>query len=151
MGLDVPVNYPAAVGVFQRFGDLHGKVQGFLPVQHAFFLHILLQRDAVDQFHDNIVGIVGGGNVIHLHNIGMAQHGNGLALGMETAAELLIPGIFILQNFDRDQPVQPVAAGFIDNGHSAGSDHFQNLVPVVQQPSDISIHIHKIAPFVAMN
>ena len=40
-----------------------------------------------------------------------------------------------------------MAASFIYNGHAAGADNLQDLVPVVQQPSDILIHIQIIAPF----
>jgi hypothetical protein len=36
-----------------------------------------------------------------------------------------------------------VAAGFIHNGHAAGADDLKYLVPVVQQPSNILIHIQK--------
>jgi hypothetical protein len=61
---------------------------------------------------------------------------------METAAELLILRIFIFQYFDGHQPVQPVASGFIYNGHAAGTDDLKDLVPTVNQPSDIFILIH---------
>ena len=90
--LDVPVDDAPAVGVFQSLGDLHGKVEGFLPVENPLLFHVLLQGNAVNQFHDNVVCLIGTGNVIDLHNVGMAQHGHGLALGVEAAAEFLIPG-----------------------------------------------------------
>ncbi len=70
----------------------------------------------------------------------MAEHSHGLALGVEPAAELLIPSKFVFQYFNGYQPIQPVAASFIYNGHAAGTDDFQNLVPTIQQPSNISIH-----------
>ena len=96
VGLDIPVDDAPSVGVFQTLGDLHGKVEGLLPVEGSLLFHILLQGDAVHQFHDNEVCLVRGGDVIHLNNVGMAQHGNGLAFRIEAAAELLIPGQFVL-------------------------------------------------------
>ena len=144
MGLDVPVDDPPAVGVLQSFGDLHGKMQRLLPVEHPFFLHVLLEGNAVDQLHDDIIGAVGGGNVVDLHDVGMAQHGHGFALGAEPAAEFLIPCEFILEYFDGYQPVQPVVTRLIDDGHAAGTDDLQNFVPVVQEPSNILIHIQKL-------
>ena len=144
MGLDVPVDDPPTVGVLQSFGDLHGKMQRLLPVEHPFFLHVLLEGNAVDQLHDDIIGAVGGGNVVDLHDVGMAQHGHGFALGTEPAAEFLIPCEFILEYFDGYQPVQPVVTRLIDDGHAAGTDDLQNFVPVVQEPSNILIHIQKL-------
>ena len=95
VGLDVPVDNAPAVGMLQTLGDLHGKMQSLLPVQNALALHILPQGNAVDQLHHNEVGAVGGGNVVDLHNVGMAQHGNCLALRMEAPDKFLIPGKFI--------------------------------------------------------
>ena len=140
VGLDVPVDDAPAVGVLQALGDLQGEVEGLLPVEDALFLHIFLQRDAVDQLHDDEVGAVGGGNVVDLHDVRVAQHGHGLALRPESAAEFLVSGEFVLEYFDGYQPVQPMAARFIDDSHAAGADDFQNLVAPVQQPSDVLIH-----------
>ena len=94
-----------AVGVLQACGDLHGEVEGLLPVQGALLLHVLLQGDAVDQLHDNEVGIVRGGNIEHLDDVGVAEHGNRLALRPEPAAELLVLGKFVFQYLDGHQPV----------------------------------------------
>ena len=147
VGLDIPMDDAPAVGVFQSLGDLHGEMQRLLPVQHALLFHILLQGNAVDKLHNDEVGTFRGGNVINLDDVGMAQHGHGFALGMEPAAELLVPGKFVFQYFDRDQPVQPMAASFIYNGHAASAEDLQNLVPVIQQPSNILIHIQEISSF----
>ena len=36
-----------------------------------------------------------------------------------------------------------MAAGFIYNGHAAGTDDLENLVTVIQQPPNILIHIYR--------
>ena len=43
-----------------------------------------------------------------------------------------------------------MAARFIYNGHAAGADDLQDLVPVIQQFADITIHIHCLSPFWAL-
>ena len=105
VGLDIPVNNAPAVGVLQRLGDLDAEMEGLLPVQHAFFLHILLQRDSVDQFHHNIVRRLRGGNIVDGDDIRVAQHSNRLALRVKAAAEFLVRRIIVFQNLDRYQAV----------------------------------------------
>ena len=142
VGLDVPVDDTTAVGMLQCLTDLDGKMQGLLPVQHALALHILFQRDAVDQLHHDIIRIVRCGNIVHGHDIGMAQHGNGVAFRMEATTELLVLGIVILQDLNGHQAVQTVATGFVHHSHAAGAYDLQYFIPTIQQPADISIHIH---------
>ncbi len=43
VGLDIPVDDPPAVGVLQGLGDLHGKVESFLPVENTLLFHVLLE------------------------------------------------------------------------------------------------------------
>ena len=95
VGLDIPVDNAAAVGMLQSLGNLNAKVQGFLPVQGTLGLHIVFQGDALNQLHNDIVCHNGGRHVINRDNIGMAQHGYSLALRMETAAEILITQVII--------------------------------------------------------
>ena len=140
VGLDVPVDDPAAVGMLQCLGDLGGKVQRFPPVEDALLLHVLLQGDTVDELHDDIVHIVRMGHVVDIDDIGMREHGDGLGLGMEAAAKLRILRQLVLEDLDGHQPVEPVTPRLIHHGHAAGSDHFQNLVAVIQQPPDIILH-----------
>ena len=65
MGLDVPVDNATAMGMLQRLCDLNGKMQRLFPVQHAFFLHVLLQGNTVDQFHDDIICADRGRHVVY--------------------------------------------------------------------------------------
>ena len=96
MGLDVPVDDAAAVGVLQRLGDLHGKMQRFPPGKGGALIHILLQRDPVDQLHHDIVQIVVFGHVVDADDVGMGQHGNRLGLAVKTAAEIRVVEVIVL-------------------------------------------------------
>ena len=140
VGLDVPVDDAPAVGVVQGLGDLHGKMQRLAPVEGTFLLQILLERDPLDQLHDDVVGLAGAGNVIDTDDIRVRQHGDRLGFRVEPAAELLVPRKFVLQYFHRDHTIEPVVQSLIDHGHSAGADHFQYLISTVQQSSYIIFH-----------
>ena len=140
VGLDVPVDDPAAVGMLQRLGDLRGKMQRLPPVENPLLLHILLERNAVNQLHHDVVQIVGVRHVIDIDDIGMREHGDGLGLGMEPAAELGVLRQLILEDLDGHQPVQTMAPGLIDHGHAAGADDLENLIPMVQKPPYVILH-----------
>ena len=142
VGLDIPVHNATAVGVFQSLCNLDSEVESLLPVQHALLFHILLQGNTFDQFHYDIIHIPGkrSRHVVYCHNIGMAEHGNSLAFAVKTIPELLITQEVVLQNFDGYQPIQSVAAGFINNCHTAGTNDFQDFVSVIQQTAYVFIH-----------
>ena len=89
VGFNIAMDNAASMSMFQCFCDLDCKVQRFFPVQGSLLCHVLLQGNAVNQLHDNEVCIFGSGDVIHLHDVGMAQARNRFAFGMETAPELL--------------------------------------------------------------
>ena len=81
MGLDVPMDNAPAVGVAQRLGNLCDEVEGLTPVQLVpLLLHILLQGNPVDQFHDDILQLGGAAHVIDSHDIWVGQHGYSLGL-----------------------------------------------------------------------
>ena len=133
--LDIAMDNAAAVGVLERLGDLHGEMQRLAPVEAALLLQILLERDALDQLHDDIVHVAGAGHVVNADDIRVRQHGDGLRLRMEAAAELLIARELILEDLHGDQAVQTVIQCFIYNCHPACPDDLEDLIAVIQQPS----------------
>ena len=117
----------------QGLGNLGDKVEGFPPVELiALSLHVLLQGNAVDELHDNVLQLRGPAHVIYSHNIGMREHGHGLGLIMEAAAEFGVLGQLLPQDFDGHQPVQPVVSGLVDLGHAARSHKLQYLISVIE-------------------
>ena len=146
LGLDVPVDDAPAVGVGEAPHDLGDEVQGLPPVQLAPLLHVLLQRDAVDELHDDIFDIAAPGHVVHRHDVGMGQLGDSLGLRVEAAAEVLVLGQITLQDLDGHQPVQPVALGLVDHRHAPGADALQDLIAVVQHSPDIRVLVFHVSP-----
>ena len=53
--LDVAVDDAARMRVRERLHDLRDEVQRLTPVELAALFHILLERDAVDELHDDIL------------------------------------------------------------------------------------------------
>ena len=62
---------PLVVSVLKRPQNLHGEMNGFLPLDILLLLDILLEGDAVDVFHDNILQPLPKADVIHLDDVGM--------------------------------------------------------------------------------
>ena len=77
LGLDVAVDDAAAVGMLERLADLCGEMQRLAPVHAAPPLHILLQGNAVDELHDDVLRLTAGGHIIHRHDVGVGQLSHG--------------------------------------------------------------------------
>ena len=137
--LDVPMDNTPAVGVAQATHDLGNEVQRFPPVQLSPLLHVLLQCDTIDEFHDDILGIAAPGHIIDRHDVRVGQLRDRLGFRVEAAAKILILRQIIFQDFDGHQAVQPMALGLIDHRHAACADAFQDLIAVIQHFSDIRI------------
>ena len=126
--------------MLECLGNLRGKMQRLAPVESALLLQILLERDALDQLHDDVIDVSGSGDIVDADDIRMRQHRDRLRLGMEATAELLIPRKIVLQNFHRHQSVQPMVQRLIHHCHASGTDRLENFIAVVQQSADIIFH-----------
>ena len=129
-----------AVGVAQALHDLGDEVQRLGPVELAPALHILLEGDAVDELHDDIVHVAPAAHVVDGHDVGVAEHGDGLGLVVEPAAELRVLAEVFFEHLDGDQTVEPVALGLEHHRHAPGADDLQDLIAVVQHLSYVSFH-----------
>ena len=77
--LDILMDDAAAVRVRECLGDLLRKKQSFLPGQTALALQVILERDTLDQLHNNVLNrAVGGRDVEDRDDIVMGQLGNRL-------------------------------------------------------------------------
>ena len=87
---DVPMDDTTAVGMGKSAHDLTDKMQGFPPIQLTAALHVLLQGNTVNQFHDDVLDAIAAGHVIDRDDVGVAQLGDCQGFIPETAAEVLI-------------------------------------------------------------
>ena len=76
--LDVAVDYSLVMGVLECAQYLDKEVDRFLPFYHALLLDILLECDAVDVFHDDILHPVAEADIEHLDYIRMREHRDSL-------------------------------------------------------------------------
>ena len=111
-----------AVSVLQSPGDLGGKDRHLLGRKLAPAAEIILQGDAVDELHDDVFDVPRPGNVIDIDDVGVGEHGDGLGLVVKLAAELLVGGVFVLEDLHRDIAVEPVAFGLVNHGGAAHAD-----------------------------
>ena len=140
LGLDVPVDDALLVGVLQGQQDLGGEVQGLLPADGPFLLDILLQGDAVDVLHDDVLDLVPETHVVHPHDVGVGQQGDGLGLVAETPEEIAVVGELLLQDLDGHPPVAHPVVSLVHVGHAAHADELVDFVLAVQALSNIFIH-----------
>ena len=119
-------------------------MQHLPPGQRTFFIHILLQRNALHQLHHYVFHSVAVADVIDGDNIGIGEHGNRMGFCTEATAKLLIRGHLFPHNLHSNKTVQTIIPRLIDNGHSALADHLQDLVTIIKGLTDIHILlIHK--------
>ena len=72
------MDYALIVGVLEGAEDLHGEMHRLLDAEPALLLDILLEGDALDILHDDILELVAVVDVEHLDYVGMRKHGDGL-------------------------------------------------------------------------
>ena len=80
-------------------------------------------------------------HVIDGDYVRMGEHGDGLRLGLEAAAKLLVPRQLVAQYLHSYRAVQAVIGGFIHHRHAAGAYGLGYLISVIQGRAQIFIHI----------
>ena len=113
-------------------------------------VHILFERDPVNELHDDVLYIVGMAYVIYADNVGMTQLCDGPGLGLEALAEFLILSQLGSHDLNRNESVQPVVHGFENHGHSSAADPLDQLIAVLQNDPAVLIDmfvIHKAPPW----
>ena len=138
--LYIPVDNPFFMGVLKRRQDLAGKMHRFLPLDIVLALDIILQGDAVDILHDDILDPVAEADIVHLDDIRVGQHRDGLGLVFKPAHKFLVAKEFVLQNLNRHHTVVDRVVRFIDIRHSANAQKVSDLIPAIQPFSGIFIH-----------
>lgn len=147
--LDVPMDDPLVVSVLKRPQNLHGEMNGFLPLDIPLLLDILLEGDAVDVFHDNILQPLPKADVIHLDDVGVGQDGYRLGFVFKPAGEFLVGQVLIPQDFHRHGAIVDAVIGLVHIGHAADTDDLLDFIPTVQPLSHILIQ-NKVTPILSL-
>ena len=139
---DIPVHNSPVMRMLERAQNLNDKVHSILPVQNLLAVNVILQRDAVNIFHDDILHLFRKSHIVDFHNIGMGQHCNCLGFIPEPPLELLTLGILRLQDFNSYNTVVQNINSAVYIGHTALTDEFCQFIAAVQPGSDKFIFIH---------
>ena len=79
------------MGVLERAQNLHGKMDRFLPFYLLLLIQILLERNAVDVFHHDILDPVAEAHVVNLDNVRVGQHRYRFGFIFKPADQVLVP------------------------------------------------------------
>ena len=128
------------MGALQCHQDLAGKMHRLLPTDGALLLDILLQGDAINELHDDILNLVAEADIINLHNIGVIEHRNRLGFIAEATEEIAVVGELFLEDLNGNPAVLHAVIGLIHIGHAPHADQLVDFIPAVKALADKSIH-----------
>ena len=142
LGLDVPMDHAFPVGMIQGIQNLLGEMHHLFPGEGlAPPGHVLLQGDAVDVFHHDVLELVGDRHIEHLHDARVVQNGDGLGFILEPVDQLRILQKFLPQDLHRDHTLVFQVHTFINVGHAAHAHQFLQQVAAVQLFAYQLIHL----------
>lgn len=115
------------VGVRQPVADLRHDRQLVLEGQIPPLPDEVPEILALQQLHDDEESPVILAEVMHGHDVGVAQPGARLRLTEEAGAELVRDGGLAGDELERDEALQYGVVGFEDHAHATAADPFENL------------------------
>ena len=141
--LDVAVDNAAEMRVLQRAQDLDGIRDGLLDGESALALHVCLERDAVDVFHDDIFVFALDRNIKDLDDVGVREHENGFGFVDEALHRHLVRRKLLLEDLDGDGGLFEQVIRLENHCHAADADQaFQAIAVVEDKPDIILICVH---------
>ena len=138
--LNVLMDDAARVCVHECAGNLLSEENGLLPRQMALALQILLEGDALDQLHNDIIRAVLAADVEHGNNIVVAQLGNGARLNGEPLADIRVLRELFFEHLECHIAPENGIPRPINDRHAADADDFLNLIASAEHTADIFIH-----------
>ena len=128
-----------AVSMLQCIGKSHSDFQHSIQAQ-LMLLHILLQSNTVNIFHNYILIAALRHNIIDIDDIRMHQARRGFRLPAELLQQLVVLEELVAQHFHGYITVQKLVVGQKDFGHTAIANRTNNLIASVQDGLAIFIH-----------
>ena len=142
LGLDVPMHNAAIVCVLECPQNLNDKMHSVFPVEHVLAVNEVLQRDTVNELHDDVLHLIRKAHVVDLHDVGMRHHGNCLGLIAEPTLEFLALRVLGLEDLDCHHAIIQHIGGTIYIRHTALAHEFCQFIAAVQSLSNIAISVH---------
>ena len=96
----------------------------------------LLERASVEVLHRDVVGALRLAAVVDRDDVRMRQRGRVLSFAPEALDELLVGGVAVVQDLDRDAAAELLVLGEVDVGHAAGAELADDPVAPVEEGVD---------------
>ncbi len=130
--LEVAMDHPAVMGVFDRHGDLAGQTGGLLWRQRPAG-QPLGQAIPFDEAHRVVMTALVLAELENRHDARMLQLGGGRGLGVEAFDVLRAGETAAEDHLQGHHAVEPDLAGLEDDAHAAASDLLDQLVVAEQR------------------
>jgi len=131
--LEVPVENPSRVRLFERVAGLKNEVCGTAAVQRTVLLEGLCERPSLDQVHRVVdQPVPRHTEIVERDRVGVPESRDGSGLDQEAFDSAVVLRHFTPQYFQRHHSVDVVLLRLVDRPHSALSQPGQNRVPVVE-------------------
>ena len=114
-------------------------------------LHVILESNALDEFHDDIFNVFTHGNVVNVDDIRVGEHRNGLRFVDETLDRLLVRGNFVLEDLYGNGAAHQHVLRTENDRHTADADEPVDAVAIPESPADILFVCVHILSFFAQN
>ena len=137
--LDVAVDDPVAVREAERREDLPRVVDRDPERRRAARDEQLLERAPLEVLHRDVVGALGLAAVVDRDDVRVREPGGVLRLAAEALDELLVAGVPVVEDLDRDAPAELLVFGEIDVRHAARAELPDDQVAPVEEPVDEGI------------
>ena len=134
--LDVAVHDPVPVREAQRREDLARVVDRDPERRRAARDEQLLQRPALDVLHRDVVGALGVAAVVDRDDVRMREPGGVLGLAPEPLHELLVAGVAVVEDLDRDAAAELLVHGEVDVRHPSGAELPADQIAPVEERVD---------------
>ena len=134
--LDVAVDDPVPVREAQRREDLARVVDRDPERRRAARDEQLLQRPPLDVLHRDVVRPLGLAAVVDRDDARMREPGGVLRLAAEALDELLVAGVPVVEDLDRDAAAELLVGGEVDVRHPARAELPDDQVAPVEEAVD---------------
>jgi hypothetical protein len=117
------------VGCNQRIDDLNSPLQYLIRLERLVG-EAIAERLSLQQLHDDVWAAFVLADIMDGANVRMIQGGGGAGLTPEPIEGLLVLGVLLRQELQRDMATEASIFGFVDYTHTARAELFEDSVVV---------------------
>ena len=125
--LQVAVQDALRVGVLDRPGDDRDEPGGLARRQRAVGAHLLRERLPADELHAEVRLPADRADLVDGDDVRVLEPRGGLGLGAEPGAVRVGGEVRFADHLQRDDAVQALLPGLVDDAHAAAAEFFEQL------------------------